>query len=95
MYTVNYQDLFDYTMKVFQKYDVPEEHAKVIADVLVHANLRGVDSHGVLRLEHYIKRISSGGINTNPKVQFETTSKSTGIMDGDNGFGHYIYLIKQ
>lgn len=90
MYTVNYQDLFDYTMKVFQKYDVPEEHAKVIADVLVHANLRGVDSHGVLRLEHYIKRISSGGINTNPKVQFETTSKSTGIMDGDNGFGHYI-----
>jgi len=35
---------------------VPEDHAKITADVLVQANLRGVDSHGVLRVEHYVKK---------------------------------------
>src|SRR5699024_5596974 len=59
-------------------------------DVLVHANLRGVDSHGVLRVEHYIKRMKEGGINLAPDLKESNSSAATGTFDGDNGFGHYI-----
>ncbi|MFD1064746.1 ureidoglycolate dehydrogenase [Oceanobacillus locisalsi] len=78
------------TKQIFLKHGVTEEAAEAIADVLVHANLRGVDSHGVLRVEHYIKRIQSGGINPTAQLQATKTSPSTSILDGDNGFGHYI-----
>ncbi|MBT2653158.1 MULTISPECIES: ureidoglycolate dehydrogenase [Oceanobacillus] len=83
-------ELTQMTKKVFEKYGIEEEIANIITDVLVHANLRGVDSHGVLRVEHYIKRIKEGGINPKPVLQETDTSPSTSILDGDNGFGHYI-----
>ncbi|MBB6448086.1 ureidoglycolate dehydrogenase (NAD+) [Geomicrobium halophilum] len=79
--------------KVVEKFltnGVREEEAKIIADVLVHANLRGVDSHGVLRVEHYIKRIQAGGLNIEAYPTLEETSDHTCIYDGDNGFGHVI-----
>ncbi|WP_462422147.1 ureidoglycolate dehydrogenase [Salinicoccus sp. Marseille-QA3877] len=78
------------TQDVFKKYGLPEESAETIADVLVHANLRGVDSHGVLRIEHYIKRIKEGGINIQPRISESESSATTSTIDGDNGFGHYI-----
>ncbi|GEN88968.1 MULTISPECIES: ureidoglycolate dehydrogenase [Oceanobacillus] len=84
------KELQDITKKIFLKYGVTEEAAEAIADVLVHANLRGVDSHGVLRVEHYIKRIQSGGINPAAQPRVTETSASTSVLDGDNGFGHYI-----
>ncbi|GGP10159.1 ureidoglycolate dehydrogenase [Oceanobacillus neutriphilus] len=87
---ISKKELQDITKKIFLKYGVTEEAAEVIADVLVHANLRGVDSHGVLRVEHYINRIQAGGINPAPALQVTKTSPSTSTLDGDNGFGHYI-----
>ncbi|WP_040977999.1 ureidoglycolate dehydrogenase [Oceanobacillus jeddahense] len=84
------EQLQDTVKQIFLKQSVTEEAAEAIAEVLVHANLRGVDSHGVLRVEHYIKRIQSGGINPTAQPQVTKTSPSTSILDGDNGFGHYI-----
>jgi len=69
---------------------VPEDHAKITADVLVQANLRGVDSHGVLRVEHYIKKIAAGGINPVPKIGVNRTGPVTAIVDGDDGLGHVV-----
>lgn len=42
--------------------NVPNEHAQIVSDVLVHADLRGVHSHGAIRTEHYVNRIKLGGI---------------------------------
>ncbi|MFZ4451607.1 ureidoglycolate dehydrogenase [Salibacterium aidingense] len=64
--------------------------ADIVADVLVHANLRGVDSHGVLRTEHYVQRISSKSINTDPNISIKRTGPASAIMDGDDGLGHVI-----
>lgn len=61
-------ELKNKTQKAFEKYGVSSESAETIAYVLVHANLRAVDSHGVLRVEHYIKRIKVGGINISPQI---------------------------
>lgn len=83
-------ELKNTTQKIFEKYGLTEESAMTIADVLVHANLRGVDSHGVLRVEHYIKRIKEGGVNVHPQISETSSSPTTSTIDGDNGFGHYI-----
>lgn len=65
-----------------------EEHAEGVADVLVHADARGVHSHGAMRVEYYAERIAKGGINANPNFTFEKTGPSSAIFDGDNGAGH-------
>ncbi|SEP85014.1 ureidoglycolate dehydrogenase (NAD+) [Virgibacillus subterraneus] len=70
--------------------NVSKEHALVVADVLVHADSRGVSSHGVLRTEHYVKRMNEGGMNPNPDFNVEDRGKTAALFDGDNGMGHVI-----
>jgi len=87
---VSYEELKNLVVKKLSNAGIPNEHAGIVADVLVHANLRGVNSHGVLRTEHYVKRINEGGINTNPKFTVKETGPSTAIFDGDDGMGHVV-----
>ncbi|GGC84584.1 putative oxidoreductase YjmC [Thalassobacillus devorans] len=77
-------------IKKLKEAKVNEEHAKVVAEVLVHADLRGVSSHGVLRTEHYVKRLGEGGMNPNPEFHTEQKGSSAILFDGDNGMGHVI-----
>lgn len=65
-------------------------HAEKMADVLVHADLRNVNSHGVLRTEHYVSRLQAGGINLEAHPTFTQSGPVTGVVDGDDGFGHVI-----
>jgi ureidoglycolate dehydrogenase (NAD+) len=65
------------------------EAAQSVANALTEASLRGVDSHGIRLLLHYIKVVQGGRINPNPSLAFTKTGVSTGIVDGDNGFGHH------
>lgn len=69
---------------------VVAEHAVKVAQILIHADLRGVNSHGALRTEHYISRLKAGGINPKPEISFKPTGPVTGVVDGDDGFGHVI-----
>lgn len=50
---------------------VEAETAAQVADVLIYADLRGVSSHGVMRVEHYITRLQAGGITKNPHFSVE------------------------
>ncbi len=65
-----------------------EEHAGVVADVLVFADAYGVHSHGVMRTEYYAGRIAQGGINASPQFSLEQTGPCTATFHGDNGAGH-------
>lgn len=65
-----------------------QQQADRIADILVHADERGVHSHGVLRVEHYCKRIKKGGININPQPHLDKISPSAAVYDADHGMGH-------
>ena len=64
--------------------------AQSVANALTETSLRGVDSHGIRLLLHYIKAVQGGRINPHPKLAFTRTGASTGIVDGDNGFGHHV-----
>lgn len=84
------EELTSLTLQRFTQAGVDQATAEAVTDVLIHANLRGVDSHGVLRVEHYLTRIKAGGINLTPNPKLTKTSRSTLLYDGDNGFGHAI-----
>lgn len=79
-----------FVVDVLAKAGVPEADAAVVADCLLLANLSGVDSHGIVRLAHYIRRLENGSIKTHPTLNFEQTAPSMGIMDGGDGLGHVI-----
>lgn len=65
-----------------------ESHADTVADVLVHADAKGIHSHGAVRVEYYAERISKGGTNTAPDFTYTETGPCSAVFDGDNGAGH-------
>ncbi|HRW05311.1 MAG TPA: Ldh family oxidoreductase [Caldilineaceae bacterium] len=69
---------------------VPEEDGRIVADCLLTANLSGIDSHGVVRLAHYIRRLENGTIQSRPQMTFTQTAPSMGLMDGGDGLGHVV-----
>jgi len=80
-----------FMVDVFKGLGVPEEEAKVCADVLITSDKRGIDSHGVGRLKTiYYDRIKSG--IQSPVTHFEIVKEgpTTAVVDGHNGMGHFI-----
>jgi LDH2 family malate/lactate/ureidoglycolate dehydrogenase len=63
--------------------------AEAVARALVSASLRGVDSHGVRLLPHYLRALQGGRIAKAPEVTVERTAPGAAILDADNGFGHH------
>ncbi len=90
MAKISQEELFDLMKKKFMKAGLNEEHADIVSDVLLHADLRGVDSHGALRVEYYCERIAKGGTNNNPKFEFKKTGPCSGVFEGDDGAGHVV-----
>lgn len=66
------------------------EDAELVADSLVESNLRGIDSHGVARLPHYLNRIAHGSIRPRPDMRFEQLGAAVGRLDGGQGPGQLV-----
>ncbi len=79
--------LRSFAESIFQKIGCTEHHAKLAAEVLISADLRGVDSHGIARLIGYIRLFEKGRINPTPSIQLIHETPSTGVVDGDAGLG--------
>ena len=82
--------LLEFCTRVFAHLDVPEDDAWISADVLVSANLRGVDSHGVARLKRYVAGLRSGQMLPRPQVQVVHETGDTALLDGGGGLGQPI-----
>ena len=83
----DYYALHHFTEKVFLSMGCPAEDARLSADVLLLADLRGVDSHGVARLAGYTRLWDSKRINTHPSITIVHETPSTAVIDGDAGLG--------
>ena len=89
--TVDAGKLTVFAAKALEKMGVPAEHAQITARILVQADLRGVDSHGVAHLApFYIKRIKDGLINVKPQIKMFSNAPTTAIIDGDGGLGFVV-----
>jgi LDH2 family malate/lactate/ureidoglycolate dehydrogenase len=61
-----------------------------LAQLMVEADLRGSDTHGVIRLPLYVRRIRAGGVNAKPNIRTVSDRPSAALIDGDNGMGHLV-----
>ncbi len=83
----SYQQLFSFSKSIFLKIGCDEANAETAAKVLLSADLRGVDSHGIARLSGYIRLWEVNRINANPNVSIIHETPSTATVDGDKGLG--------
>ncbi len=89
--TVDPGKLTQFSAKILQKVGVPREDAERTAGMLVSADLRGIDSHGVSHLGPlYVKRIKEGIINPKPQIKLTSQAQSTAVVDGDRGLGFVV-----
>ncbi len=75
---------------VLGRLGVPDADAALAASTLVEADLRGVESHGVVRFPIYVERIAAGAVNPCPAVRVLRESATSAVVDGDNGLGHIV-----
>lgn len=75
---------------VLKKFGVPEEDAKITADVFVDADLKGFTSHGIGRFPQYITALKLGNINPKPDIKIVKESPATAVIDGDLGLGQVV-----
>lgn len=80
-------ELHQMVVNAFSKNGLSDEHAQIVATTLVDANLRGVDTHGVVLVETYVNRLISGSLNPTPSMKIEVRNKSSIHVDADNGLG--------
>lgn len=79
--------LREFAINVFKKMQCSDKDAVLAANVLLQADLRGVDSHGVARLSGYVRLWEAGRINAKPSIKTIHETPSTAVVDGDKGLG--------
>ncbi len=82
-----YEHLHAFTQDVFTRMGCSPEEAALATTVLLSADLRGIDSHGVARLSGYIRLWEAGRINAKPDIKIVHETPSTAVVDGDSGLG--------
>ncbi|MFC2046209.1 Ldh family oxidoreductase [Chloroflexota bacterium] len=88
--TVRAEALSAFCAEVFQKMGVTTEDARVTADVLVQANLRGIDSHGVARLARYVNGLRDGVMLAHPEQKVLVETPTTVTLDAAAGLGQPV-----
>ncbi|MEY3350222.1 MAG: hypothetical protein RIQ50_333 [Bacteroidota bacterium] len=84
---VHSQTLTQLVKSVFLAMGCPPHQAQLAADVLVSADLRGIDSHGVARLSGYVRLWEVGRVNAQPLISIVHETPSTAVVDGGSGLG--------
>jgi len=87
MTVFSYQQLYSFTESIFLAMGCSAKDATTATKVLIAADLRGIDSHGVARLSGYVRLWEAGRINATPNLSIVHETPSTAVVDGDAGLG--------
>jgi LDH2 family malate/lactate/ureidoglycolate dehydrogenase len=87
---INADKLRDFCTEALTKADVNGEDAALTADTMVEADLRGIDTHGVVRLAPYIRMLNEGNMNPRPKITNIKETPTTAVIDADDGIGNVV-----
>ena len=85
--TFSYQDLLQFTEDIFRAINCSADSAALAAKVLISADLRGIDSHGVARLSGYVRLWEAKRINAKPDIKVVHETPSTAVLDADGALG--------
>ena len=83
----SYSNLYTFTHAVFTKIGCSAADADMATRVLLSADMRGVDSHGIARLSGYVRLWEAGRVNPTPDIKIVHETPSTAVVDGDRGLG--------
>ena len=86
-YLVPASPLREYVQKIFEAAGLPEQGARSVAELLVHADLRNVRSHGVLRTVPYVEKIQQGGASLKSQYPVVFETPNTAVIDAEGGLG--------
>jgi LDH2 family malate/lactate/ureidoglycolate dehydrogenase len=93
MTRIDHKKLTRFVSRSFEKLSVAPSDAEIAARVLIASDLRGVDTHGVIRFNPhswYVKWLSEGSMTARPNIQLICESATTALLDGDCGMGMVI-----
>ncbi|MFN8585985.1 MAG: Ldh family oxidoreductase [Dehalococcoidia bacterium] len=79
-----------YVARIFEAAGAPPEDAALVAHHLIEANLQGHDSHGVIRVERYIRDIEAGVLHPGAEVRLDRDDDTTAVVDGGWNFGQVV-----
>lgn len=74
--------------RLFEAVGAPADEAKLVADLMVDANLDGHDSHGVLRYPQYVETVRRGEITPGAEIETVQETPTVAVLNGNWGFGH-------
>jgi LDH2 family malate/lactate/ureidoglycolate dehydrogenase len=84
-------DLKNFMIRYFQRWNVPPQDAAIAADVLLSADMRGIESHGMIRLfTYYGSRLSKGLIDPTSPINVVRETMTTLTLSGENGLGQVV-----
>lgn len=83
----SFTELQRFTREIFLGIGCTPQHAELAAESLLRADLRGVDSHGIARLNGYVRLWEAKRANATPKIDIVHQTLSTATVDGDGGLG--------
>lgn len=85
------EDLSNYIVQFFVRHDISAKDAKIAAEILLTADLRGVDSHGIIRLDtYYGTRLRKGLIDPHAPLTVVRETATTLALDGGSGLGQVV-----
>jgi LDH2 family malate/lactate/ureidoglycolate dehydrogenase len=90
---IDHKKLTRFVSRSFEKLNVAPSDADIAARVLVASDLRGVDTHGVIRFNPhswYVKWLTDGSMTACPNIRVVSESETTALLDGDCGMGMVI-----
>ena len=77
---------------IFAKHGMSDAHATLVADALVWAEMRGMDTHGVMRAPRYVDLIRKGDLNPAPHIQRPMEAEAAVVLDCDHAAGCIVGL---
>jgi len=77
-------------MEILTRMNVKEEHAEIVADVTLDANVKGFTSHGLGRFPQYVRGLKAGTISTDDDIEIEKETPAMALINGNHIFGHVV-----
>lgn len=86
-------ELTEFVRAICEAACIPPERARLVAECLVEANLRGVDTHGIQLLPYYIEQLLHGDMDPKSSGRVVSENGCCLVYDGENGVGQVISEI--
>ncbi|HEX6114608.1 MAG TPA: Ldh family oxidoreductase, partial [Geminicoccaceae bacterium] len=82
-----HEALYGVVHTIFERCGMEEADAGIVADQLVKADLRGIHSHGVMRVPLYVGKLMEGGVDPLGRPRVVKDASAALVVDGDNSMG--------